>query len=109
MGSILIRVEEALGKAYRLPLEVCVAESEGEIGYLIEQALQCATRTNISKPVIGLLTEVIVDKMILRSKTNKTYRSMVYARTSKRIGKKGFKWSLKLKEDIEESLPHPSQ
>src|SRR3989338_413116 len=40
VGNILIRVEEALGKAYSLPLDVCVAESEGEIGYLIEQALQ---------------------------------------------------------------------
>lgn len=63
VGSILIRVEEALGKAYSLPLEVCVAESEGEIGYLIEQALHNALlEKNISKPVIGLLTEVLVNK-----------------------------------------------
>lgn len=63
VGSILIRVEEAMGKAYALPLEVCVAESEGEIGYLIEQSLHnVLLEHKISKPVIGLLTEVIVDK-----------------------------------------------
>jgi carbamate kinase len=39
VGFILTRVEEALGKAYRLPLEVCVAESEGEIGYVLQQTL----------------------------------------------------------------------
>jgi carbamate kinase len=40
VGNILVRVEEALGKAYAIPLDVCVAESQGELGYLIEQSLQ---------------------------------------------------------------------
>jgi carbamate kinase len=31
VGNILIRVEKSLGKAYSIPLEVCVAESQGEI------------------------------------------------------------------------------
>ena len=63
VGSILIRVEEALGKAYTLPLEVCVAESEGEIGYLIEQAVHnVLLQHRISKPIVNLLTEVIVNK-----------------------------------------------
>ena len=39
VGHILTRVEEALGKAYSIPLEVCVAESEGELGYVLEQSL----------------------------------------------------------------------
>lgn len=63
VGSILLRVEESLGKAYALPLEVCVAESEGEIGYLIEQALhKVLLMHHIRKPVVNLLTEVIVNK-----------------------------------------------
>ena len=44
VGYILTRVEEALGKAYALPLEVCVAESEGEIGYVLQQTLHNLTR-----------------------------------------------------------------
>ena len=56
-------MEEALGKAYTLPLEVCVAESEGEIGYLIEQTLQNKlTQHHKKHPVVSLLTQVIVDK-----------------------------------------------
>ena len=63
VGNILIRVEEALGKAYNLPLEVCVAESEGELGYLIEQTLQNKLmQQHIKRPVVSLLTQVIVDK-----------------------------------------------
>jgi carbamate kinase len=38
VGHILSRVEASLGKAYSIPLEVCVAESEGELGYVLEQA-----------------------------------------------------------------------
>ena len=34
VGSILTRSEEAHGKAYDIPLEVAVGQSEGEIGYL---------------------------------------------------------------------------
>ncbi len=62
VGQIMVRVEESLGKAYALPLELCVAESQGEIGYLVEQALQNAlTRAGVRVPVVSLLTLVRVD------------------------------------------------
>lgn len=59
VGFILTRVEEALGKAYRLPLEVCVAESEGEMGYLLQQTLYNLGRGH--RPVATVLTQVVVD------------------------------------------------
>lgn len=59
VGYILTRVEEALGKAYALPLEVCVAESEGEIGYVLQQTLH--NLTGGQRPVATLLTQVLVD------------------------------------------------
>lgn len=63
VGNILIRVEEALGKAYPLPLEVCVAESQGEIGYMIEQSLQnILQQHNRKHMVVTVLTQVLVDK-----------------------------------------------
>ena len=63
VGNILLRVEEALGKAYTLPLEVCVAESQGEIGYVIEQALQnVLLHHHVKKHVVTFLTQVVVDK-----------------------------------------------
>jgi carbamate kinase len=63
VGNILIRVEQSLGKAYSIPLEMCVAESQGELGYIIEQNLQnLLIKYKIKRPVVSLLTQVIVDK-----------------------------------------------
>jgi carbamate kinase len=59
VGYILTRVEEALGKAYSLPLEVCVAESEGEIGYVLQQTVH--NLTGGKRPVTTILTQVVVD------------------------------------------------
>lgn len=62
VGHILTRVEESLGKAYTIPLEVCVAESEGEIGYVLEQTLyNLAAEHGANRPIATLLTQVIVD------------------------------------------------
>lgn len=62
VGHMLIRVEEALGKAYALPLEVCVAESEGELGYVLAQSLGNLLRERgAPRPVASLLTQVVVD------------------------------------------------
>ena len=60
VGYMLTRVEAALGKAYALPLEVCVAESEGEIGYVLQQTLH--NLTGGQHPVSTLLTQVLVDE-----------------------------------------------
>jgi carbamate kinase len=76
VGNILIRVEQALGAAYALPLEVCVAESQGELGYLLEQALHNAlVERGLRRPVAGILTQVIVDE-----------RDPAFTRPSKPVG-----------------------
>ena len=59
VGYILTRVEEAIGKAYELPLEVCVAESEGEIGYVLQQTVR--NLNNGAQPTATLLTQVRVN------------------------------------------------
>jgi carbamate kinase len=62
VGHMLIRVEHALGAAYHLPLEVCVAESEGELGYVIQQTMYNLLRElRIERNVVGLITQVQVD------------------------------------------------
>jgi carbamate kinase len=62
VGHMLIRVEHALGSAYSLPLEVCVAESEGELGYVIQQTMfNLLHELGIERHVVGLITQVIVD------------------------------------------------
>jgi carbamate kinase len=59
VGNILIQVESAMGKAYPIPLSVAVAESQGQIGYMIEQAIQNELQ---KKAAVSVLTQVLVDK-----------------------------------------------
>ena len=63
VGAILL--QNKIAKAYtpEMPLGICVAESEGLIGYMIQQCLSNAlTKEHIDKSVIALITQVIVDK-----------------------------------------------
>ncbi len=46
VGNILIQNEETAAKVPSMPLDVCVAESQGEIGYFLQQSL-----TNIFLPL----------------------------------------------------------
>ncbi len=63
VGNVLLRIELARGKAPILPLGVCVADTEGGIGYMIEQSLQNRLRAEkIDRPVVTLITQVVVAK-----------------------------------------------
>jgi carbamate kinase len=63
VGNILIQVEEAVNKVPPLGLDVCVAASEGSIGYLLEMALLNALRREkIRRQVLTIVTEVLVDQ-----------------------------------------------
>ncbi len=39
VGAALLRSERSGGQVYRHPLDVCVATTQGEIGYILQQAL----------------------------------------------------------------------
>jgi carbamate kinase len=61
VGHILTRAEEARGKAYALPLDVCVAQSQGELGYLIQQTLHNLLQENaIDRQIAVVLTRTLV-------------------------------------------------
>jgi len=63
IGNYLVRVESASGLVPDVPLGVCVAGTEGEMGYMIEQSLQNRLiRENIDRYVVTLLTQVLVNK-----------------------------------------------
>lgn len=63
VGHILLRVEAARPQAYDLPLDVCVAQSQGEIGYLMQQALENLLRqSRIDRPVATILCRTLVDQ-----------------------------------------------
>jgi len=61
VGNALLRIELARGKAPILPLGVLVADTEGGMGYMIEQSLQNRLRAEkINRPVITLISQMIV-------------------------------------------------
>ena len=63
VGHILIRVEAARHQAYDLPLDVCVAQSQGETGYLIQQTLENLLRKHqIDRTVFAVLCRTVVDQ-----------------------------------------------
>lgn len=63
VGNAILRVELARGKAPLLPLGVCVADTEGGMGYMIEQSLQNRLRKEgIRRDVVTIVTQVIVDR-----------------------------------------------
>jgi carbamate kinase len=62
VGNMLIRHHLARHVAPPMPLDVCGAESQGSIGYLLERALvQVLRQRGMSRPVATLLSLVEVD------------------------------------------------
>lgn len=65
VGNILQRNEAGweLYKIPKMPLDICVADSEGGMGYMIEMQMMNALNTkSIKKSVVTLITQVEVDK-----------------------------------------------
>ena len=61
VGAQLLRSERAAGQVYEQGLDVCVAATQGEIGYILQQALQHELRlAGIDQPVTTVLTQVVV-------------------------------------------------
>jgi len=62
VGNALLRVERTIKDIPALPLGVIVADTEGGMGYMIEQSLQNKLhRLGIDRDVVTLVTQVIVD------------------------------------------------
>lgn len=63
VGAILLQNQFAEEITPPMPLGICVAESEGLIGYMIQQCyFNALKKENIEKSVISLIVQVIVDK-----------------------------------------------
>jgi carbamate kinase len=62
VGNILRRVEIARSELYPIPLEVCVADTQAGMGYMIAQCLANAmNRRNLTCDVTAVVTTVLVD------------------------------------------------
>ncbi len=63
VGHQLDRAERSRESSYALPLDVCVAQTQGELGYILAQALrEVLARRGVERPVAALVTQVEVDE-----------------------------------------------
>jgi len=62
VGNILLQNEEGRSRVPAMPLDVCVAESQAQVGYLLQQALQNEFAARGSpRTVASVVTQVVVD------------------------------------------------
>ena len=63
VGAALLRSERAAGEVYSHPLDLCVATTQSEIGYIIQRAMEYELRQiGLFTPVMTVLTQVRVDE-----------------------------------------------
>ncbi|MCP3932601.1 MAG: carbamate kinase [Bacteroidetes bacterium] len=65
VGNILMRNDagDQMYNIAQMPLDICVADSQGGIGYLVERELRNILAENgIQKDIVTMITQVIVDK-----------------------------------------------
>jgi carbamate kinase len=63
VGNILLKNDIAQDTLPPMPMDVCVAESQGQLGYMIQQSMiNTLADLNIQANVTSLLTQVVVDE-----------------------------------------------
>jgi carbamate kinase len=63
VGNLFLMVEASRGVIEPLPLGVLVADTQGQMGYMIQQSLQNRlTQENLKRLVATVITQIIVDK-----------------------------------------------
>ncbi|GAF71353.1 unnamed protein product, partial [marine sediment metagenome] len=62
VGALLIQQEEAHSRVPAMPMDVCGAMSQGQIGYMLEQVLHNLLQAKgVNRDVLTVITQVMVD------------------------------------------------
>ncbi len=114
VGNILMRNDagEAIYKIPQMPLDICVADSQGGIGYMIERMLRnVLIKHNIDKEVVTLITQVLVDKddMAFKDPTKRVGKIYTKKEADRISSEKGwkFKEEVKVKDGWRRVVPSP--
>ncbi len=100
VGIALRRVEETKDVLPIVPLGVLVADTEGSIGYMIEQSLQNALISKkIDIPVTTLITQVVVDKNDPAMTDPTKYVGKFYSEREANYLSEEFGWQIKKDAD----------
>ena len=99
VGNELLRMDLTNEKVPPLPLGVCVANTQGQMGYMIQQTLQNKLRDmNIDREVVTLVTQVIVDKNDESINNPTKYIGPRYSKKDIRSLSNKFNWKIKKQE-----------
>jgi carbamate kinase len=114
VGNILMRNDagEQLYSIAQMPLDICVADSQGGIGYMIERMFRnVLNRHGINKNVICLVTQVLVDTNDPAFNDPQKRVGKVYSKeeADNLASKKGwiFKEEVKVKDGFRRVVPSP--
>ena len=104
VGNILMRSDagEQIYNIPPMPLDICVADSQGGIGYMIERVLRnILSINNIEKDVVTIVTQVIVDKndKAFADPVKRIGRTYSKEEADKLKAKKGWVFKKSLKKD----------
>jgi len=96
VGDELFRMELTNSDVPPLPLGVCVAETQGSIGYMIQQSLQNALKhERIEREVVTLITQTIVDSDDPSIKNPTKYIGRRFAKEEANKMAEKFGWTIK--------------
>ena len=99
VGNELLRMDLTNEQVPPLPLGVCVANTQGQMGYMIQQTLQNKLRDmNIDREVVSLVTQVIVDKNDESINNPTKYIGPRYSKKDIRSLSNKFNWKIKEQE-----------
>ena len=96
VGNAILRVELARERAPLLPLGICVADTEGGMGYMIAQSLHNRLKQeSITREVVAIITQVIVDRDDPELADPKKFIGQFYTEDEARRFAKDRGWTLK--------------
>ena len=99
VGNESLRMDLTNEQVPPLPLGVCVANTQGQMGYMIQQTLQNKLRDmNIDREVVTLVTQVIVDKNDKSINNPTKYIGPIYSKKDIMPLSNKFNWKIKEQE-----------
>jgi len=99
VGAELLKNEITKDKIPSLPLGVLVANTQGAIGYMIQQTLQNALQKNdIDREVVTFISQVIVDKNDTTIQNPTKFIGKIYDEQKAKQLSKEYKWNIKEQE-----------
>ncbi len=114
VGNILMRNDagESLYGIAQMPLDVCVADSQGGIGYMLERMLRNVLKKHgLQRDILTLVTQVEIDKddTAFSNPTKRVGKAYTEAESKKLTAEKGwiFKKSSKSEDGYRRVVPSP--